>query len=199
VKNVIDLVIASNNLDKVREMMEILPDPSFHFRSMRDAGFTAEILEDGSSFEENALIKARAVHEMTGGYVLSDDSGLAVDLLDGAPGIYSARFAGENTGYSEKIAFLQQMLSPWPPETRDASFICVMALVRPDGSSLVARGECRGRISPVSRGSGGFGYDPVFYLPDLGMTMAQLPTNLKHLVSHRGQALRKMAGLLLDE
>jgi XTP/dITP diphosphohydrolase len=202
---ILDIVVASANPDKVKEMREILPTGApelwarIRFRSMREAGFTGDIVEDGTTFAENALIKARAVHAYTGGYVLADDSGLAVDLLNGAPGIYSARFAGEQAGYPEKIARLQAMLHPWPPEQWLASFICVIALVRPDGSHMLARGECRGRIAEQARGSNGFGYDPVFFLPDRGVTMAELPPEVKHSISHRGQALRAAADLLLQE
>ena len=204
-KVILDIVVASANPDKISEMREILPAGApelwarIRFRSMREVGFTGDIVEDGASFAENALIKARAVHAFTGGYVLADDSGLAVDLLDGAPGIYSARFAGENAGYPEKIARLQAMLRPWLPEQWLASFICVIALIRPDGSHAFARGECRGRIAEQARGQYGFGYDPIFYLPERGVTMAELPPEVKHRISHRGQALRAAADLLLQE
>jgi XTP/dITP diphosphohydrolase len=201
----LDVVVASANEDKVREMREILPDGApelwarINFHSMREAGFAADILEDGRTFAENALIKAKAVHATLGGYVLADDSGLAVDVLDGAPGIYSARFAGENAGYPAKIAKLHEMLQLWPPDQWLASFICVIALIRPDGSVELARGECRGRIAERSSGRNGFGYDPVFYLPDRGLTLAELPAEEKHRISHRGQALRQMAAVLLEE
>jgi XTP/dITP diphosphohydrolase len=199
-KKAVDVVIASANTDKIKEMQEILPAAGpIRFRSMLEAGFAGDIHENGATFEENALIKARSVHAEVGGYVLADDSGLAVDLLDGAPGIYSARFAGEKAGYPEKIASLQKMLSPWPPEQWQASFICVIALIRPDGSEIITRGECRGRIAPESRGRGGFGYDPVFFIPEQNRTMAELLPQEKHRISHRGQALRKMATLLLKE
>ncbi len=195
-----DVILASANPDKAREMREILPaDCPIRIRTMREAGFTGEIVEDGATFEENALIKARAVHRQTGGYVLADDSGLAIDVLDGAPGIHSARFAGEKAGYPEKIARLQAMLAPWPPERWLASFICVIALVRPDGTELTVRGECRGRIAPECRGQNGFGYDPVFWLPERQQTMAELDPAVKNQISHRGQALRAMAAILLRE
>ena len=194
-----DVVLATGNSDKVREIREILPDSRIRFLTMTEAGFSGEIVEDGDTFIANALIKARAVHAFTGGYVLADDSGLAVDLLGGAPGIYSARFAGEKAGYPEKIARLQAMLAPWPPEQWQASFICAMALIRPDGRETVVTGECRGRIATKSRGQNGFGYDPVFLLPDLGLTTAELEPEDKHRVSHRGQALRAIAIHLLQE
>lgn len=194
-----DVILATGNPDKVREIREILPDHRIRFLTMTEAGFRGEIVEDGDSFIANALIKARTVHRVTGGYVLADDSGLAVDLLDGAPGIYSARFAGENAGYPEKIARLQAMLAPWPPELWAASFICAMALIRPDGEEHVFTGECRGRIATESRGDNGFGYDPVFLLPELGLTTAELSAEEKHRISHRGQALRAAAAELMRE
>ncbi len=194
-----DVVLATANPDKIREIREILPDSAIRFLTLQEAGFNRPIEENGRTFAENALIKARNVHAFTGGYVLADDSGLAVDVLDGAPGIYSARFAGENAGYPEKIALLHQMLSAWPPNTWQASFICVMALKRPDGSEMTVQGECRGQIAPKPQGSNGFGYDPIFWLPDRQMTMAELPPEEKHRISHRGQALRAMADLLRKE
>lgn len=194
-----DVILATGNADKVKEIREILPDSRIRFLTMREAGFAGDIVEDGDSFSENALIKARAVHQLTGGYVLADDSGLAVDLLDGAPGIYSARFAGEKTGYPEKIALLQAMLSPWNPERWDASFICAMAIVLPDGREQVFTGTCRGRIATARRGNNGFGYDPVFLLPDRGVTTAELSPDEKHEISHRGLALRAVAAWLLDQ
>lgn len=194
-----DVILATGNPDKIREIREILPDSRINFLTMQDAGFYGEIIEDGSSFSENALIKARAVHRITGGYVLSDDSGLAVDVLAGAPGIFSARFAGADAGYPEKISCLRRMLAPWPKEDWHASFICMMALIRPDGQETVVRGECRGMIAPEIIGDQGFGYDPIFLLPELGLTMAQLPAGEKHRISHRGRALRAAAALLLSD
>jgi XTP/dITP diphosphohydrolase len=195
-----DVTLATANPDKVREMREILPEDSpITFRTMQEAGFTGIIDENGATFEENALIKARAVHRQIGGYVLADDSGLAVDVLDGAPGIYSARFAGETAGYPEKIACLHQLLEPWPPDSWQAGFICVIALIRPDGSELTVRGECRGQIARESQGQNGFGYDPIFWLPEYQRTMAELDPAEKHRISHRGQALRAMAAILQEE
>ncbi|HAL74184.1 MAG TPA: non-canonical purine NTP pyrophosphatase, RdgB/HAM1 family [Clostridiales bacterium] len=194
-----DVILATKNCDKVREIREILPDSRIRFMTMTEAGCDAEIIEDGDSFQANALIKARAVHQLTGGYVLADDSGLAVDLLDGAPGIFSARFAGEQASYPEKIARLHDLLATWPPEQWDASFICAMALIRPDGEERVFTGECRGRIATEPRGENGFGYDPVFLLPERGLTTAELSNEEKHSISHRGQALRAVASELLRD
>lgn len=194
-----DVILATANPDKVFEIREILPDEQIRFLTMSEAGFNDLIVEDGSTFSENALIKARAVHQMTGGYVLADDSGLSIDALNGEPGIYSARFAGENASYPEKIAKLHEMLAPWPQDQWQARFTCAMALIRPDGSESVVEGECRGMIALERRGSNGFGYDPIFWLPELQKTMAELPPAQKHLISHRGKALRAIAVLLRAE
>ena len=187
------VTLATGNEDKVKEMRQILPDADISFRTMREAGFMEDIVEDGKTFEENALIKARAVHQRIGGYVLADDSGLAIDLLDGQPGIYSARFAGEDAGYPEKIAKLHDMLAPWPSDQWDAAFVCVIALIHPDGREETFRGECRGKIAETARGDNGFGYDPVFFLPELGQTTAELSSEAKHAISHRGKAMRLAA------
>jgi len=189
-------VLATANRDKVREFKEILSGFPFRILTMQEAGFDAEIEENGSTFEENALIKARAVHAKTGGYVCADDSGLAIDPLGGAPGIYSARFAGEQAGYPEKIARIWEMLKDVDPMRWDASFHCAIAVYRPDGSFFTARGECRGRILPEMRGNNGFGYDPVFYVPAFGQTTAEMDPAQKHAISHRGLALRQMVEIL---
>ena len=194
-----EIILATANYDKVREIREILPDSQISFLTMHEAGFHGKIEENGHSFAQNALIKARTVHNRTGGYVLADDSGLAVAVLDGAPGILSARFAGENAGYPEKIACLHEMLQPWPPDLWQASFICVIALICPDGRELTFRGECSGMIASKARGVNGFGYDPIFYLPEYGKTMAELPPEVKHQISHRGRALRAAADFIQSE
>lgn len=194
-----EIVLATANRDKVQEIREILPDSGIRFLTMEDIDYYEPIAETGETFAENALIKARAVHARSGGYVLADDSGLAVDLLNGAPGIYSARFAGEDADYPQKIARLQAMLAGYPQDKWHASFICVMALIRPDKSEITVTGQCRGLITSRPRGDNGFGYDPVFYLPELGKTMAELDPEHKHTVSHRGKALRQIAKILRRE
>lgn len=194
-----DLIIATANPDKVAEIRAILADTGLNLVAMRETGFLDEIEEHGASYEENALIKARAVHAVTGGWVLADDSGLSVDVLDGAPGIYSARFAGESASYPDKIAHLSAWLRPYPPEQWQASFICVIALISPSGQTWTVRGECRGQIAVQARGSNGFGYDPIFYVPSFGKTMAELDPAQKHVISHRGQALRAADELLKKE
>ena len=193
------IILATDNRDKVREFQQLLPAERFQITTMRAAGFCGKIEETGSSYIENALIKARAVHRVTGGTVLADDSGLSVDVLDGAPGLYSARFAGEGADYPAKIALLHQWLQPWPPSQWLAGFICALALIRPDGSETTVIGECRGRIAEKARGANGFGYDPIFLLPDRGLTMAELPETEKNRISHRGRALAAMVRLLLDQ
>lgn len=183
------LILATENEGKINEFLELARHCGLELVSMRQAGFTGEIIEDGLTYEANALIKARAVHQQLGGWVLADDSGLSVDVLDGAPGIYSARFAGENATYPDKIAQLHAWLAPFPVETWHASFVCAIAIIRPDGSEEVVRGECRGRIAPAAAGTNGFGYDPIFYLPEYGQTMAQIDPAHKNRISHRARAL----------
>ena len=192
-------ILATGNPDKVREIRDILRGLPFEPVPMGEAGFSGDIEETGATFEENALIKARAVHARTGGFVMADDSGLSIDALGGAPGIYSARFAGENATYPEKIARIWDMLDGVPEADRTARFVCAVAVMRPDGSSFTVRGTCEGRIALEMRGSNGFGYDPVFYLPEFGMTTAEMDPDDKHAVSHRGRALRLMAAQLREE
>ncbi|MCD8498913.1 MAG: non-canonical purine NTP pyrophosphatase [Clostridiales bacterium] len=162
---------------------------------MREAGFTGTIVEDGKTYEENALIKARAVHQQLGGWVLADDSGLSVDVLEGAPGIYSARFAGENATYRDKIAQLHAWLEPYPPETWQASFICAIAIIQPDGREEVVRGECRGMIADRQL------FERIrirsdFLLAGVRHTMAQIDPALKNQISHRARALALAAQVL---
>ncbi|MCR5490228.1 MAG: XTP/dITP diphosphatase [Saccharofermentans sp.] len=195
------LVIATSNEDKVREIDEILEGTGYRAVSMKEAGIKADIIEDGKTFEENALIKARAVHALAkpDDYVMADDSGLCIDALDGAPGIYSARFCGENSTYPEKFAKIFSMLEGVPEEKRTARFVCAVAVVRPDGTSFTVRGECEGVLHEKPAGENGFGYDPIFYVPEFGMTTAQMPPEQKNSISHRGRALRKMVEELSKE
>lgn len=190
------LILATRNQDKVNEIVEILGWPRSDIQTMDEAGFVDEIEENGTTYEENALIKARAVHSTTGGVVIADDSGLGIDVLGGAPGIYSSRFAGEDTGYPEKYKKLYELLAPFPPEKWNCRFICAIAVIFADGREQTVRGEVTGRISPVSRGENGFGYDPIFLLPERGLTMAELDPAEKNRLSHRGQALAKLREIL---
>ncbi|MEA4890236.1 MAG: RdgB/HAM1 family non-canonical purine NTP pyrophosphatase [Clostridiaceae bacterium] len=192
------IILASANPDKAKEFQKMLPENLYQVIPMHEAGFSDAIEENGASYQENALIKARAVFSRLGGLVLADDSGLSIDVLQGAPGLYSARFAGEGADYPTKISCLYRYLRPWPPNEWLASFVCALALIKPDGSEITVVRECRGLIAPHPRGSNGFGYDPIFLLPDRGKTMAELPEDEKNEISHRGQALRALASLLLD-
>ena len=188
------LILATSNKDKAREIAEILSDTPFVVTTMKDEGYDPVIVEDGKTFEENALIKARTVHALAkGAYVMADDSGLCIDALDGAPGIYSARFCGENSTYPEKFAKIFEMLKDVPEEKRTAKFVCSIAVVRPDGSEFTVRGEVCGVLHEKPMGDGGFGYDPIFYVPEFGMTTAQMTKEQKNSISHRGKASRAMA------
>ncbi len=188
------LILATSNKDKAREIAEILSDTPFVVTTMKEEGYDPDIVEDGKTFEENALIKARTVHALAkGAYVMADDSGLCIDALDGAPGIYSARFCGEDSTYPEKFAKIFEMLKDVPEEKRTAKFVCSIAVVRPDGSGFTVRGEVCGVLHEKPMGDGGFGYDPIFYVPEFGMTTAQMTKEQKNSISHRGKASRAMA------
>lgn len=160
--------------------------------SMAEIGADIEIEENGATFEENAVIKARAVGKVCGEIVLADDSGLEVDHLNREPGIYSARYMGEDTPYSIKNASIIQRLEGVPREERTARFVCAIAAVFPDGEEVVTHGEIEGWIDYEEKGSNGFGYDPIFSVPEFGRTTAELSDEEKNSVSHRGRALRKM-------
>ncbi len=181
------LVVATGNRGKLEEFRKILPD--YEIVSMREAGFSEEIEENGTTFEENALIKARTVMEATGKTAIADDSGLMVDALGGAPGIYSARYAGENATDADLVKKLLGEMQDVPKEERGAAFVSVIAYVTPDGEEKTFRGECRGYIDFAPKGDNGFGYDPVFMVPAYGKTFAELEMEEKNVISHRGRAL----------
>ncbi|HIZ65369.1 MAG TPA: XTP/dITP diphosphatase [Candidatus Blautia pullicola] len=193
------LIFATGNADKMKEIREILGDLPVEILSMKEAGVSAEVEENGSSFEENALIKARAICELANEMVLADDSGLEIDYLNKEPGIYSARYMGEDTSYRIKNQNLIDRLEGVPDEKRTARFVCAIAAVFPDGKELIVRGTIEGRIGYEERGENGFGYDPIFYLPDRDISTAQLSREEKNSISHRGNALRKMKELLEKE
>lgn len=186
------IVFATGNAGKMREVRMILADLGVEVASMKDAGISIDIVEDGSTYEENALIKARAVAAATDDIVLADDSGLEIDSLNGEPGVYSARYLGEDTPYSVKNANLIERLQGVPDEKRTARFVCAIAAVLPDGRELTTRAAIEGRIGYEEKGNGGFGYDPIFYVPELHKTTAELTGEEKNLVSHRGKALQLM-------
>ena len=184
------VVIASNNQHKIREISEMLDD-RLHVISMKEAGFTGDIEENGETFEENAVIKAKAVAKATGYCALADDSGLAVDALNGAPGVRSARYAGEHGNDAANNALLIENMKDIPTEDRTAQFVCAMALALPNGETSTVQGTCPGVITYAPRGEGGFGYDPYFeYLS--GETFAEMPEEEKNRVSHRAMAMQLM-------
>lgn len=193
------LIFATGNQGKMREIREILGDTIPEILSMKEAGISADIVEDGKTFEENALIKARAVSRAAGVMAMADDSGLEVDCMGGAPGIYSARFMGEDTSYDIKNNYIISRAKQVPPEERTARFVCAIACVLPDGREWVVRGTVEGVINDRQVGENGFGYDPIFLLPERGVTTAQLPPEEKNAISHRGRALRAMRDLLTEE
>ena len=187
------IIFATGNAGKMREIREILADFGGEILSMKEAGISTDAEENGASYEENALIKARAVAEKAGdAVVLAGDSGLEIDALGGEPGIYSARYLGEDTSYRVKNANLIERLAGVPEEKRTARFVCAIAAVLPDGRELVTKAAVEGRIGYEEKGEGGFGYDPIFYVPEFGRTTAELSEEEKNQISHRGKALRLM-------
>ena len=186
------IIFATGNEGKMREIRMILEDLGVPVLSMKEAGISADIEENGKSFAENAAIKAKAIMEMTGEIVMADDSGLEIDYLDGAPGIYSARFMGEDTSYDIKNRALIDKLAGVPDEKRTARFVCAIACALPDGQILESRGTMEGIIGYEIKGENGFGYDPIFYLPECGCTSAEISPEKKIELSHRGKALRAM-------
>ena len=188
-----ELILASNNAHKVEEIKSILED--YSILTLKDINYTKEIVEDGSTFEENALIKARTICKYSGKTAISDDSGLSVYLLDGRPGVYSARYSKEQT--DEKN--IEKVLLELNGQKSKAKFVSVIALVKPDGTELTFRGECHGEIIFEKRGTNGFGYDPIFYVPSLDKTFAELSAEQKNSISHRKQSLEKFSQYLKEE
>ena len=193
------IVFATGNENKMTEIRMILSDLGMPVYSMKELGVEADIVEDGISFEENAEIKARAISRLLpDDIVLADDSGLEIDYLDKAPGIYSARFAGEDTSYDVKNCILLDKLEGIPDEERTARFVCAVAAAFPDGTSRIVRGTMEGIIGHEIAGKNGFGYDPIFFLPEYGCTSAELSPEKKNELSHRGEGLRKMRGIIRE-
>lgn len=186
------IIFATGNQGKMKEIKMILADLDVEVLSMKEAGIEADIVEDGKTFEENAVIKAKTIMEMTGDIVLADDSGLEIDYLNKEPGIYSARYMGEDTSYDIKNNNLIGRLNGVPDEERTARFVCVIAAAFPNGDILTTAGTIEGIIGYEIKGSNGFGYDPIFYLPQYQCTTAELDMELKNELSHRGKALRAM-------
>lgn len=194
------LIVATGNEGKMVEFRQILGGTDREFASLKDMHLQdIEIIEDGTTFEENAIIKAKAIMEVTGEMVLADDSGLEVDYLDKAPGIYSARYLGEDTPYTEKNNHIISLLEGVPEEKRSARFVCVIACAFPDGRILTSRATVEGQIGYEEKGENGFGYDPIFFVPEFGCTTAELSPEDKNKISHRGKALRHMHEMLKKE
>ena len=196
------IVFATGNKNKMKEIRKILGGLGMEIQSMAEVGVEGDVEENGSSFAENSMIKARAVAEELkakgdlDSIVLADDSGLEVDYLNGEPGIYSARYMGHDTPYSEKNAAIIERLEGVKDEDRTARFVCAIAAVLPDGKELSTLGKMEGRIGYKIAGENGFGYDPIFFLPEYGKTSAEISEDEKNAISHRGKALRSMAELL---
>ena len=186
------IVLASTNQGKVREVAMMVQDMGIEIVPLSETAFQGEIEETGTTFEENAIIKAMQVAKTLGIPALADDSGLEIDALNKEPGIYSARYLGEDTPYSIKNANLIQRLEGVPEEKRTARFVCAIAAVLPDGRELTTRATIEGRIGYEEKGTNGFGYDPIFYVPEFGKTTAELTEEEKNQVSHRGKALELM-------
>ena len=195
------IIVATGNENKMKEIRQIIKRDDIQFVSLKDEGLSdVEIVEDGDTFEENAIIKAKTIMEATGEIALADDSGLEVDYLDGAPGIYSARFLGEDTPYDEKNKYIIEKLKDAKGKERSARFVCAMAVAFPNGEIETCRGTIEGLIGYEQKGKNGFGYDPIFYLPEKGCTTAELSPEDKNEISHRGRALtamyKKLEGVL---
>ncbi len=193
------IIFATGNEGKLREIKMILEDLDVCVLSLKEAGVDVDIVEDGKTFEENALIKARTIMEHTGILTLADDSGLEVDFLNKEPGVYSARYCGVNTSYRIKNRNIIERLTDVPDEERSARFVCVIAAAMPDGRTETVRATMEGRIGYEEKGSNGFGYDPIFFLPQYNCYSAELSLDEKNKISHRGKALRLMKERLISE
>lgn len=186
------IIVATNNSDKVNEICAAMKGMPYEATGMKDLGIDLKADESGSTFIENAMIKAKALFERTGGYVLADDSGLCVDALGGEPGIYSSRFFGEDTSYPQKFTELSRLLQDVPLQERTAHFVCAMVLLRDDAEPIIVEERMDGILFNTGFGENGFGYDPIFYVPELGRTAAELTPREKLSVSHRGKAIRSV-------
>ncbi len=188
------ILFATGNEEKMKEIRAILSDLGLPVLSMKEAGIKADIVEDGKTFQENADIKACTVrrYAQAGDVVLADDSGLEIDYLNGEPGIYSARYMGEDTSYDIKNQHLLDLLEGVPEPERTARFVCAISAALPDGTVLRSRGTIEGIIGYEISGENGFGYDPIFYVPEYGCTTAEMDPDQKNELSHRGKALREM-------
>lgn len=188
----IEILFATSNAGKAKEVQAMFSDLDVDVKTLREEGIDIEIEENGQTFAENALIKAKAIAGMTDKIVLADDSGLVVDYLNGEPGIYSARYMGEDTSYDIKNARILERMEGVPDDQRTARFVCAMSAIMPGGEVICTEGIMEGLIGYEMKGTNGFGYDPIFYLPEYGMTSSEISPEKKNEISHRGKALRKM-------
>lgn len=193
------IIFATSNEGKMKEVRSILEDLGMEVLSMKEAGIRVDVVEDGTTFEENAVIKATEIAKACGEIVLADDSGLEIDYLNKEPGIYSARYMGEDTSYAIKNQNLINRLEGVEDEKRTARFVCAIAAAFPDGTVEVTRGTIEGRIGYEEKGNNGFGYDPIFYVPEYGCTTAELSLEQKNEASHRGKALRLMKEIIREK
>lgn len=193
------IIFATGNQGKMREIRQIMTDMDVEVVSMKEAGIFTDIEENGTTFEENALIKARAIAGKANAIVLADDSGLEIDFLDKAPGVLSARYLGEDTPYEVKNAHILELLKDVQQNERSARFVCSIAAVFPDGREFTTYATIEGEIALKSAGENGFGYDPIFFVPEFGKTTAELTAEEKNKISHRGKALTMMKEILKKE
>ncbi|TCK90497.1 XTP/dITP diphosphohydrolase [Natranaerovirga hydrolytica] len=193
-----NIIFATHNEGKVKEVKMILNDKKFAVKSLKEANINQEVVEDGKTFEENAIKKAKEFMETTGTIVMADDSGLEIDYLNKKPGVYSARYGGEDTPYHIKNQMILEELKGIPEDKRTARFVSVIATAFPNGDILTTRGTIEGIIGFEAKGNGGFGYDPIFYVPELERTTAEMTLEQKNAISHRGKALEKMKEKLFD-
>ena len=195
----VTIIFATKNKGKIKEINAILADMDVNVISMEDAGITIDVVEDGTTFEENSMKKAVQIMEVSGKITLADDSGLEIDAMDKAPGVYSARFMGEDTPYPERFKAIFEKLEGVPEEKRTARFVSCIAAAFPDGRRLTSLDTVEGIIGYEVKGENGFGYDPIFFVPEKGRYMAELSAEEKNAISHRGKALGKMKELLKKE
>lgn len=191
------VIFATGNQGKMKEIRMVMEDLGLEILSMKEAGLDMEIEENGTTFEENALIKARAIAEhVEDAIVFADDSGLEVDYLNKEPGVHSSRYMGEDTSYDIKNQHIMDLLKGVEEKQRSARFVCTIAAVFPDGEEQVVRATIEGRIATESKGNNGFGYDPIFYVPEFSCTTAELTLEQKNKISHRGKALEEMKEII---
>jgi len=191
-----ELILATKNKHKVEELKKLFDDADLKMFSLLDLPNIPNVIEDGKTFLENARKKAREIAALTGKMTLADDTGLAVNALDGAPGVYSARYSGRDKDYQANNQKLLEEMIKIPDEKRQAAFVCVMVLITPDGKEFDVEGRCEGMILKELKGDGGFGYDPLFFIPHLNKTLAELSMDEKNKISHRGIALRKIREII---